>query len=228
MDAAQPPPLPLTERMRTHTRTVHDKSDRAVNLKLALVLTSRALYGEAIAVFAPVYQRIEQILSRQENHPQLSKLQPFLPTLCRAAGFEKDMNYYLNPEQLATIKARQARGEPRELAAYLARLDKLEKDDPVLLLAYAYHMYMAIFAGGSQIRRMVTKAMGLTRGQDIGVEIFSFQDLGTSTTGFRKDYSVCMRFHPQCTRPQANPPCDLLMAVHSRIVQRMSSTPRLF
>lgn len=190
MDDAKPAPVLLTERMRTHTRTVHDKSDKAVNLKLGLVLTSRPLYGEAIALFAPIYRRIEKILSQQKSHSQLGKLQPFLPTLCRGAGFEADMQFYLNEEQLAAIKARQARGEPPELAAYLARLDELEKNDPILLLAYAYHMYMAIFAGGFQIRRMVTKAMGLTRGQEAGVQIFCFEDLGPSTTGFRNDYSM--------------------------------------
>jgi heme oxygenase len=184
------PALLLTERMRKGTATVHDKSDRLVNLKLGLVLTSRTLYGEAIALFAPVYERIEEILSRQAAHPQLGKLQPFLPTLRRAAGFEADLSFYLNPEQLASLKARQANGDPPELAAYLARLDELEKEDPVVLLAYAYHMYMAIFAGGFQIRRMVTKAMGLERGQEAGVRIFCFDDLGRSTTGFRNDYSV--------------------------------------
>ena len=190
MGSAAPEPIPLTERMRQHTRKVHDKSDRAVNLKLGLVLTSRRLYGEAIALFAPIYERIEDILARQVAHPQLGKLQPFLPTLRRAAGFEEDLRYYLTPEQLASLKARQAKGEPAELVAYLRRLDELEKDDPVLLLAYAYHMYMAIFAGGSQIRRMVKKAFRLTSGQDLGVRIFCFDDLGPSTTGFRNDYST--------------------------------------
>ena len=68
-------------------------------------------------------------------------LKPMLssPTLRRAAGFEADLSFYLNSEQLVSLKARQADGEPPELAAYLARLDELERDDPVLLLAYAYH-----------------------------------------------------------------------------------------
>lgn len=191
-DAEGAEPMPLTERMRKGTRTVHDKSDRLVNLKLGLVLTSRALYGEAIALFAPIYERIETILERHSAHPHLGKLEPFLPTLRRAAGFEADLRFYLSPEQLAAVKVRQARGEPPELAAYLARLDELEKDDPVLLLCYAYHMYMAIFAGGFQIRKMVTKAMGLTRGEEAGVKIFCFDDLGPSTTGFRNDYSTSL------------------------------------
>jgi heme oxygenase len=199
MDAAETVPLLLTERMRKGTSTVHDKSDRLVNLKLGLVLTSRDLYGEAIALFAPIYQHIEDILYRQATHPQLGKLQPFLPTLRRSPGFEADLSFYLNPEQLASLKARQANGEPPELASYLARLDELEKDDPVLLLAYAYHMYMAIFAGGSQIRRMVTKSMGLTRGQEAGVRIFCFDDLGASTTSFRNDYSMSLCAQPDST-----------------------------
>jgi heme oxygenase len=135
-----PPPTPLTERMRTSTRTVHDKSDKLVTFSLGLVLTSRTLYGEAIALFAPIYAKIEEILERNADHPQLGKLQPFLPTLRRSAGFEADLAFFLTPEQLAATKARQAQGQPPELAAYLARLDALEREDPVLLLAYAYHM----------------------------------------------------------------------------------------
>jgi len=97
-------------------------------------------------------------------------------------------------ERLRETEISHARSEERaHFAAELStRLDELEKDDPVLLLCYAYHMYMAIFAGGFQIRKMVTKAMGLTRGEEAGVKIFCFDDLGPSTTGFRNDYSTSL------------------------------------
>jgi hypothetical protein len=49
---------------------------------------------------------------------------------------------------------------------------------------------MAIFAGGFQIRRMVSKAMGLPAGRHDGVRTFCFDDLGPSTTAFRNDYSA--------------------------------------
>ena len=135
--AAAEGPLPLTERMRKGTRHIHDKSDKLVNLKLALVLTSRPLYGEAISLFAPIYAKLEEILDRQTaegggGHPELRKLGRFLPTLRRVAGFDADMACFLGAEQLAA-KARRERGEPPELAGYLARLEELERTDPILL-----------------------------------------------------------------------------------------------
>ena len=181
--------LPLTERMRKGTRQIHDKSDKLVNLKLALVLTSKLLYGEAISLFAPIYAKLEEILGRQAvagGHPELSKLARFLPTLRRSEGFEADLRFFLGSEQLAATKERWQRGEPPELAAYLSRLEELERSDPILLLAYAYHMYLAIFAGGYQIRRAVKKALGLTG--DEGVRTFCFDGLGSSTKSFREEY----------------------------------------
>ena len=189
LGAAGDAALPLTERMRKGTRQIHDKSDKLVNLKLALVLTSRPLYGEAISLFAPIYAKLEEILGRQAvagGHPELSKLARFLPTLRRSAGFEADLRFFLSDEQLAATKERCQRGEPPELAAYLARLEELERSDPILLLAYAYHMYMAIFAGGYQIRRAVKKALRLKDEQ--GTRAFCFDDLGPSTKGFREEY----------------------------------------
>ena len=62
------------------------------------------------------------------------------------------------------------------LGAYLDHLDKLEKEDPALLGAYIYTMYMAIFAGGFIIRKMVKVAFSLTGENDDGVMIFSCED----------------------------------------------------
>eukprot|EP00747_Dinoflagellata_sp_TGD_P193594 gnl/TRDRNA2_/TRDRNA2_59978_c0_seq1.p1 gnl/TRDRNA2_/TRDRNA2_59978_c0~~gnl/TRDRNA2_/TRDRNA2_59978_c0_seq1.p1 ORF type:complete len:266 (+),score=39.93 gnl/TRDRNA2_/TRDRNA2_59978_c0_seq1:36-833(+) len=179
----------LTERMRKCSRQVHDKSDRLVNLKLGLVLTSRPLYGEAIALFAPIYRRIEEIFDRHADHPQLGKLIPYLAVMRRAGAMEADVSFFCGAERLKSITMRQAEGEPPELAAYLARLDDIEKQDPVLLLAYLYHMYLAIFAGGAQIKRLVSKVFGLK--DDQGVHTFCFKDLDTRTkTTFKNDFKA--------------------------------------
>ena len=63
----------LTQRMRKGSKQIHDKSDRLVNLKLAFVLTSPKLYGEALGLFAPIYRYLEEaIIERHgKNHAQL-------------------------------------------------------------------------------------------------------------------------------------------------------------
>jgi len=168
----------FTERMRSHTKNVHDESDRKVNLKLGLVLTSRRLYGESISLFSAIYERLEEILSRLKSHRHLGQFYALLPFLNRSDGFQKDISFYLSASELEELK-RFRTGEsdlllpkivnPPELADYLNRLDELEREDPVRLVAYIYHMYMAIFAGGFIIKKVVKKAMRLHEDSDDGV-----------------------------------------------------------
>lgn len=173
--------------MHTRTKKIHDTSDRLVNLKLALVLTSRELYGEAISLFEPIYQLIEEILERQADHPQLGKLAPFLATMRRSPGFRADMKFYIPEKRHAAVQALRQQGEPKELQHYLDRLSQIEKEDPVRLLAYAFHMNMAIFAGGYIIKKMVRKAMGLPKDSSEGVMTFTFPpDLDTRK--FQKEF----------------------------------------
>lgn len=44
---------------------------------------------------------------------------------------------------------------------YLAHLRAVETEDPTLLLVYAYHLHMAILAGGAIIKRMARRSMNL-------------------------------------------------------------------
>lgn len=52
---------------------------------------------------------------------------------------------------------------PQPVKAYVAHLDSLERENPVLLLVFAYHMHMAVCAGGAIIRKTARNAMGLPR-----------------------------------------------------------------
>lgn len=170
----------LTDRMRVRARDLHDKSDKLVNLKLALVLASKPLYAEAISLFWPIYRELESLMEKHKDHEQLAKLYPLLPYLRRAHRFESDMSFLLdNDKQLVgELKRRRLRQDdgqreqfsPPELQSYIDNLRKLSEEDPVMLLPYIYSMYSAIVAGGSIIRRMVKKAFSLK--SDSGVEVF--------------------------------------------------------
>ena len=155
----------FTERMRSHTKKVHADSDRTVNLKLGLVLTSHRLYGESISLFGLIYERLEDILHRKKSHRHLGQFYALLPFLSRSDGFQKDISFYLSANELEELKRFRTKESkilnPPELADYLNRLDELEREDPVRLVAYVYHMYMAIFAGGFIIKNIVKKAMRL-------------------------------------------------------------------
>lgn len=176
----------LTNRMRAATRQDHDNSNRLVNLKLALVLTSPALYGEALSLFLPVFEKLEAILERSSKHPQIGKLSPLLDGLRRGPGFRADMAFYLpSKERKEELERSWKNGEHPVIVEYVGRLEELEKTDPLLLLAYVYHLYGGVVAGGQIVARMVRKAMGLSKDGDEGVEAFKVKDDGSySSKGF--------------------------------------------
>lgn len=196
----------LSEKMRRASKDQHDRSDKLVNLKLGLILTSKPLYAEAISLFWPIYVELELILESHKNHPQLGYLHEVLPILRRGHLFEKDMMALMgNETATADLKLRRIKDEgrseqfsPRELQQYIDHLRKLSKDDPLLLLPYIYSMYSAILAGGSIIRRMVKKAFSLET--ESGVEMFqmslegsSFSNIAEFRTAFRQKLDEEMR-----------------------------------
>ena len=186
--------------MRSHTQKRHDESDKLVNLQLGLILTSRALYGESIALFGAIYERLEVILERNKAHSKLGKFYSLLPVIGRVNGFRKDVAFYLDcefecfaldakkgalsslPKQSVINFFNESKPLPDALSEYLDRLEDLEKNDPIRLLAYVYHMYMAIFAGGFVIKKIVKKAMRLnSRTEDAeedGVQAFCVKSAG--------------------------------------------------
>jgi heme oxygenase len=164
--------------MRHASKDLHDQSDKLVNLKLALILTSKPLYAEAISLFWPIYVELERILEVHKGHPELECLHELLPLLRRAQLFEKDMASLLGDGVAARdLKARRIivekgieRFSPPELQSYIVHLRKLSDDDPLLLVPYIYSMYSAILAGGAIIKRMVKTAFSLKT--EAGTEMF--------------------------------------------------------
>ena len=168
----------LTERMRQATRTHHDTSNRLINLKLSVVLTSKPLYAEAISLFWPIFLELETLLEEHKNHEQLKFIYPLLNVMRRAPRFEDDFASLLGSEILVhEVMQRRlwTSGDsklysPPELQSYIDRLRHLSKENPIVLVAYVYHMYSAIFAGGAIVKRMVKLAYGIK--SDDGVQIF--------------------------------------------------------
>ena len=174
-DTTENPTL-LTDQMRAATKDIHDKSDRLVNLKLALVLTSPALYGEAIGLFLPVFEKIEEIMDQHKNHPKLGELSSLIDTLRRGPAFRADMAYYLTTDRRKELEESWQKGEHPEVTAYLKHIETIEREDPIRVLAYYYHLNGAILAGGQIIKRTVSKALGLPKDQVEGVQVFDVKD----------------------------------------------------
>jgi len=72
-----------------------------------------------------------------------------------------------------------------------------------LLLAYYFHMYMAIFAGGYLIKKMVGRAFGLDSASGDGVQTFVLAD-GVNPGTFRKEYKEAINVIKTATCPPPN------------------------
>eukprot|EP00127_Corallochytrium_limacisporum_P003151 Clim_evm80s146 gene=Clim_evmTU80s146 len=61
--------------------------------------------------------------------------------------------------------------------AYIRHLQDIGKRDPVLLLAYGWYLYMAVFSGGFTVRKIVRKSFQLDRLDKVrGTETFDLTD----------------------------------------------------
>ncbi|KAJ0402341.1 hypothetical protein ATCC90586_006537 [Pythium insidiosum] len=156
----------LTAEMRAVTRKSHDISNNLVNLKLVVALTNKELYGRALLLFYYVFAQMETSLRECKNNDALRGLHEILPDFQRADAFAKDLAFYLGDDW-------STKHNPTSAAAnYVKRIKEVEKQNPELLLAYFYHMYTALLAGGQMVRKMVKRSFDLK--ETTGLEVFEF------------------------------------------------------
>jgi len=118
-----------------------------------------------------VSSRLETILKRHKSHPQLGKefhdLCIKLPVLNLSDGFRVDWkcgvlifnsqfqsakrpwtdSHRIDMDSSSVVDI-DGGVEQNKNKLWIDRLDELEREDPVRLIAYIYHMCIAIFAGG--------------------------------------------------------------------------------
>ncbi|KAG7385766.1 Heme oxygenase 2 [Phytophthora pseudosyringae] len=160
------PPTPLTEQMRAATREVHNISDNLVNLKLVVALTDKKLYGRALMLFYFVYAQLESTIKTHKNHEAFRGLYEILDEIARADGITKDLRFYLGEDWSTKYQPTQA------VEDYVKHLQELGEKDPILVLPYCYHMYMAMLAGGMMIKKLVKRSFAPPEGE--GLNCFAF------------------------------------------------------
>ncbi|XP_049881368.1 heme oxygenase 1 [Pectinophora gossypiella] len=134
----------FTTRMRKATRQIHSMSDALVNAKFALSLNDETVWGGGLFIFYHVFAFLEDAKERL-NMPDFNKM--FVhKILYRKSAFEEDLNHYLGENWQAIPKS-------EALELYLKHLQELEKENPQLLMAYAYHLYLGLLSGGQILAR---------------------------------------------------------------------------
>lgn len=120
-------PRDFCAELRSKTKDIHDRSDRLINWKLAIVLTDLKLWGDVLADFYFVFQTIETCLEEYHSHPHVGPL--YHPAILRRVAFAKDLEYYLGKDWNSFVK-------PSPPAAkYCDRIMEAAKTNPALLIA---------------------------------------------------------------------------------------------
>lgn len=104
------------------------------------------VWAEGLLVFYEVFAFLEGAIQRQIDTP-VGKFDH--PSLKRIPGFEADLSMFYGADWKRTH-----RPKDREcVRQVIAHLEEIEKTDPVLLIAYIYHLYLGLLSGGQILRK---------------------------------------------------------------------------
>lgn len=127
------------------------------------------MWADGLLVFYEIFKYLEENVSNQ-----------VLPEdYHRAEQFEKDLEHYKGSDWQKTYKARES------VQKYLNHLYEINERNPILLIAYVYHLYMGLLSGGqilSKKRKIANKFKQnfIEQRDDSGVEpgehLMSFPD----------------------------------------------------
>jgi len=122
------------EELREKSKAVHAKSDKLVQLKLAVTLTNIKLYQQVLCDFHSVFEAIEDGVSKNVSHPYLSKL--WKNDLARTKFIEKDLDFY------AGFGWKNIVHPSNQALQYASHINDIAQNEPELLLAYVHTMYL--------------------------------------------------------------------------------------
>lgn len=146
--------IPFTKQMRKATRDIHNISDALINAKLGIALSDNGVWAEGLLVFYDIFAYLESALDRLSDS-LVGDLD--VTGMRRRAAFEADIGHYLGADWKASHVPRPA------VQRYVDHLQQLERDEPHLLMAYIYHLYMGLLSGGQVLRgkrRLLGRLLG--------------------------------------------------------------------
>ena len=158
--------LEFTKQMRKATREIHDISDALVNAKLGIgkvllyaiklfniefmlilstAMSDNSIWAEGLLCFYEIFKYLEEALDRL-NHTLLSELD--IKGMRRTKAFEEDLHFYYGKQWFENVYQPSA-----AVTAYIDYLTSIEKENPNMLAAYIYHLFMGLFSGGQILRK---------------------------------------------------------------------------
>ncbi|XP_076231039.1 heme oxygenase isoform X2 [Calliopsis andreniformis] len=158
------------KKLRKTTKEIHTLSDTLVNAKLAFGFFDDSVWADGLLVFYEIFRYLEGAMVRLKN----TKIGLFpLDRLERTKAFERDLDFYLGKGWMKHYSPRES------VVKYLMHLREIEDTDPMLLMAYIYHLYMGLLSGGIILRKkrqLMQKIFPFKEIQTHGSNITTFEN----------------------------------------------------
>lgn len=111
-----------------------------MNLKLGISLSDDKVWANGLLVFSKIFFHLEKCL---DQFPSLADLD--IEGMRRTLAFESDLDFFFGPSW-------RAKEDPEPVKNYIKHLESLESE-PLLLIAYIYHLYMGLLSGGQLLSK---------------------------------------------------------------------------
>ena len=157
--------IPITERLKEATRTLHTEVERAGVMRLLLRgQLERVEYCCMLRNFHAIYGELERGFVRHASHPALVALH--CEPLFRSKALREDLNVLHGADWADSIALTEA------AKSYVEHLHGLSERTPLMLGAHAYVRYLGDLSGGQMLTRIVTRSFDLPPGE--GVNFYAF------------------------------------------------------
>lgn len=138
-------------------------------------MSDNSVWAEGLLCFYEIFKFLEEALDRL-SHTLISELD--INGMRRTKAFEEDLHFFYGKEWLENVY------QPSPaVSAYIDYLQCLEKENPHMLAAYIYHLFMGLFSGGQILRKKRSLEASLTfktvnvNGQQPGEAVTDFGDV---------------------------------------------------
>ena len=109
-----------------------------------------------------------QLEKSLDEYPALAELD--IEGIRRTEALEEDLDHFFG-------KSWRSKEDPEALVKYVDHLKQIaENDEPLLLVAYIYHLYMGLLSGG-QILSKKRQLFGSDTGKVKGTAVTTFEDM---------------------------------------------------
>ena len=177
-----PMPVALASQLREGTKKAHTMAENTGFVSCFLKgVVDKASYRTLVADLWFVYSAMEEEIGRLADHPVVGPIHE--PALNRRESLEQDLAFYFGGDWRNLIRATPG------AQAYVARLHRVAKESPELLVGHHYTRYIGDLSGGQILKNIAQKAMNL--GEHDGLRFYEF-DAIADEKAFKANYRLTL------------------------------------